>query len=132
MAKKIKVPVSLGAAVDMLYQMRATRLALASKVKDLKSGEAEVKTVMMKRFGKDKLEGAAGKIASMSITPNDVPTVKDWQKVFAYVKKTGSFDLFQRRLSDEAVKLRWDAGKSIPGVDVFHDSRISVTKRSKK
>lgn len=128
--QKLKLPATLGAAVDYLYEMRTKRLALFAVVEQLKSLEHAAKLQLMRKFGKAKLQGAAGSRASMTLTANDVPTPKDWKKIYAHIKKTGDFDLLQKRLSNDAVKARWANNKAIPGVEVFHDTKISVTKKA--
>jgi hypothetical protein len=45
-----------------------------------------------------------------------------------YIKATGSVDLLQKRVTESAVKLRWDAGVSLPGVEKTTKDVITVTK----
>ncbi len=57
-----------------------------------------------------------------------VPQVKDWDKFYAFVKKTGQFDLVQRRLADTAIRERWDNGKEVPGVEAFGAVSVSLNR----
>jgi hypothetical protein len=54
--------------------------------------------------------------------------VEDWPKLYAHIKKTGEFELMQRRLGETAVKERWDADKQVPGVGRFTAKKVSCTR----
>jgi hypothetical protein len=62
------------------------------------------------------------------VVTKTIPRVADWDKLYAFVKKTGSFDLLQRRLTDSAIQERWEAGKSVPGVETFNAVSVSINK----
>ena len=62
------------------------------------------------------------------IVTKQVPKVKDWDEFYKYVKKTGSFDLMQKRLTDAAIKERWENGKEVPGVEHFNVVSVSINK----
>ena len=72
--------------------------------------------------------GAAGKVARVSVVTKDVPQVKDWDAFYKYVSRTKSFDLLQRRLSDAAIKERWENKKQVPGVEAFTVVSVSLNK----
>ena len=123
-----KYPKSVGACVDLLYQRRAERQALAKQLEDLKSEETELENHIFNAFGKQELRGAKGTIATASIKEDNVPTIEDWDVFFEHVKKTKSWDMLQRRLSTTAVRERWKSNKEVPGVGVFHKMSLSLTK----
>lgn len=128
---KYKVPKTVGAAIDLLQTIRAKRQALTTQAEAEKSQESLLHTTILNMFKKTELDGAKGKLATASIGKNDVANLKDDRKFFAYLKKTGDFDLIQRRLSNEACRLRWADGKTIPGVEAFTVVKINLTKRKK-
>lgn len=123
-----KYPKSVGACVDLLYQRRAERLAVQARVEELKADEADLERHIFNTFGKQELRGAKGTVASASIKEENVPTMEDWEAFRAWVVKTKSWDLLQKRLSSTAVRERWNAGKEVPGVGVFHKMSLSLTK----
>jgi hypothetical protein len=123
-----ELPKTFGAIPDFLYDLRAERLRLNRLVTALEEQELKFKLAVLDRFPKQQLTGARGARGKLEIEPIDVPTLADPQKFFKHVKKTGEFDLLERRLSREAVKLRWQAGKEIPGVDHFKDRRLAIKK----
>lgn len=44
------------------------------------------------------------------------PSVTDWDALYKHIASTQSFDLLHKRLTETAVKLRWDDGAEVPGV----------------
>lgn len=126
--KKYVFPKTLGACADKLYELKAKRSA-AQKVADaIEEEEKALKEHIINTLPKSEANGVAGKLCRVTVVIKEVPQVKDWDAFYKHVKKTGDFDLLQRRLSDAAVKLRWDAKKKVPGVDVFNAVSLSMNK----
>jgi len=124
----IKMPKTIGACADMLYELRAKRSAAQKIADELEAQEKAVKEHIIQTLPKSEASGVAGKVARVTVVTKDVPQVENWDDFYKHVKKTGSFDLMQRRLADTAVKERWDAGKQVPGVKVFHAVSVSLNK----
>ena len=125
--KKFKFPKALGACADKLYEIRQKRLAMQKEVDEVEAEEKALKEHIIQTLPKSD-SGAAGQVARVSIVTKDVPQVKDWDAFYKYVSRTKSFDLLQRRLSDAAVKERWDNKKDIPGVEAFTVVSVSLNK----
>ena len=70
----------------------------------------------------------AGKLARVTIINKIVPEVKDWDALYAHIKKTSSFDLLNRALNRKAVEERYEAGKCVPGVEDFQTATVSINK----
>ena len=130
---KIKPPKTLGACIDTLYAWERERAEVAQRAEALKVREALLETHILNTFSKADLEGAAGKIAKINVLRPVVPQGegdgKGWSKLYAYIVRTKAFDLLQKRLSTSAVRERWEAGKTVPGVTKFTAVTLSVTKR---
>jgi hypothetical protein len=122
------LPKTIGACADALYKIRQDRLTVQKKIDELKGREEQLREYLIATLPKSDATGAAGKVARAQIKDKRVPKVEDWDALYKHVKRTGSFELLQRRVSDEAVKERWDAGKQVPGVEVFTTVTVSVTK----
>jgi hypothetical protein len=127
-AQPFKPPKQLAVCGDLLYTTRQERLALEKLVEELKTKENILREHLIANLPKSEASGIAGKIARVKIDTKDVPHVKDWETLQKYVKRTGSFELLQRRISDTAVKERWEAGKEVPGVERFTATVVSCTK----
>lgn len=127
-AKEFKIPKTIGACSDLLYKLRAKRLVAQAAADKIKVNEELLKTHIINTLPKSEVTGVAGRFARVSISPKDVPQVEDWPLFYEYLLKSGEFDLLQRRLSDGAVKDRWDDGVVIPGVKKFRVITVSSTK----
>ena len=125
MAEDLK---DLAEKADKLYTIREARLALQKQVDELKKVETELETELIERISADDAMGVVGKLRRATVVRSDEPVIEDYTAFMTYVATRKQFDLVQRRLSSEAVKLRWAAGKAIPGIGVFHRKKISLTK----
>ena len=132
-------PKSLGACIDKLYALRAERLKLKAKADAIGSQEQALRLHLVATLGKDDLEGGRGKLASASINRSVVADVKDWLKLYAFIKKTNGFDLLQRRVTDAAYRERlgeFDLHKGatkaqltlVPGVEPFTVVSLNLNK----
>ena len=125
---KYKFPKALGACADKLFELRNKRLAEQKKVDEIAAEETALKNHVIENLPKSEASGVAGKLARVTVVTKQVPQVKDWDVFYKYVKKTGSFDLMQKRLTDAAIKERWEAGKEVPGVEHFNAVSVSINK----
>jgi hypothetical protein len=130
--KTHKLPKKLGDIVDLLYKTKQDRLKLKRQADELKQKETFIAEALIRDFGKEKLRGARGRIASVAVDMNDIPTIEDADALFKYIKRTGAFDLMQRRLNSKAVEERWADKKSIPGVSKFRVAKVSPHKLGAK
>lgn len=129
-AVKHSMPAKIGPAVDDLYLLRQERLRYHRIVENIASCEAKAKKDLIAKYGRAEVDGAAGKLSTSTAERVDVPKLEDPDKFYAHVRKTGEFDLLERRLNREAVRQRWEAEKAVPGVGVFHDIHVSVHKKA--
>lgn len=123
-----KFPKALGACADRLYLLRAKRLEEQKKVDAIAAEEKALREHIINTLPKSEASGVAGKVARVTVVTKEVPQVKDWDLFYKYIKKTGQFDLMQRRLTDGAIKERWENGKEVPGVEHFQAVTISMNK----
>lgn len=125
---KYKFPKALGACADKLYELKQKRLDMQKAVDVVEAEEKALKEHIINNLPKSEASGVAGKVARVTVVTKEIPQVKDWEAFYKYVKKTGQFDLLQRRLTDAAIKERWENGKEIPGVEHFNATAISLNK----
>lgn len=140
--KKLKLPKSLGACVDLYHTMRQKRLAANKDVEAMKAQESEVSTYIIDNLSKKEEGGAIGTAYKGTIVNETIYQVEDWEKFYNHLKKTGEFDLLNKALNQAAVKERVaaqdrPAGKKgenwkpklPPGVKTFTAFKLSVTKK---
>lgn len=118
----------LAKAVDDYDMAREARLAADKVAADLKKKENDLYNFLIDNISKSDASGVIGKRKCAKVVTRTEPTPESWDKVFAYVKKTNSFDLLQKRLSAPAVRERWEDNREIPGVGRIQVVSISLTK----
>jgi hypothetical protein len=126
--KAAKFPKSLGACVDLYKALQEKRLAAQKLIEPLAKQEALLKAHIIDQLPKSQLGGVAGQNYRGEIKKKQIPQVKDWGKLQAYIKKSGKFELLGRSINAAAVAELWDAKKKVPGVEAFEAISLSVTK----
>jgi hypothetical protein len=124
----VKVPKSLAACADLYYELRQERLAADKVAATLKEKESFIREHLINNLSIGDATGAQGKIARATIVKADSYQLKDYEKVFKWAAKNDAPDMFQKRLNMEAVQLRLDAGKKIPGIEKIIIKKISLSK----
>ena len=124
----IKLPRTLAAMADRLYKLKDLKREAQAKVDLIDDERKAIEAELINSLPKDDSTGIQGKLARVSLIIKDVPQVEDWDKVRKYIVKTGSWDLLQKRVSSQAVELRWDDDKQIPGIIAFPKVSVSLNK----
>lgn len=122
---------TLGQAIDNLYTARAERLAKAKEVKELQAKESVAKAQVLKLLGETGLQKASGMLATAGITTEDIPFVKNWDQIYAYIKINDRFDLLQRRIGVVAWRDLYKDGIIVPGTEAAIDTDLSLTKSTR-
>ena len=98
---------------------------LSASLTRSKKKRRPLKAHIIKTMPKDST-GVSGKLARVSIVPTTVVHIDDWPTLYRYISENNAFDLLQRRVSDKAVKDRWDHQKVVPGVSPFPVTNLSI------
>lgn len=122
---------TLGEAIDKLYTVRASRLALARDIKELQAKEAAAKLAVLKLLEETGLKKASGQLATAGITTDDIPYIKDWDQVYEYIKINDRFDLLQKRIGVVAWRDLFKDGILVPGTEAAVDTDLSLTKSTR-
>lgn len=124
-----KFPKSMGACADLLFTMREKRLAADKIAEELKKQETALINHIIDNLDKES-SGAIGKHHKVRVVTKQKPQIKDFDALAKWVKKTGRFDVFQRRLSETAIMdtLAQPRSKGVPGVELFNAVTVSLTK----
>jgi len=117
----------LPAMVDQYQKTRANRLAKEKEAKAIKETETEELNLILESLRESETEAIGGTTHLAKRVVKDEPIAEDWEKIHEYIQATGEFDLLHRRLTDTAVKARWDDGVEIPGVGSFPVEKLSLT-----
>jgi uncharacterized membrane protein YraQ (UPF0718 family) len=123
-----KPPKTLAECADLLSKIKQERFIQQKIVDELQKKEIILKKHLIDNLPKSQASGISGKIANAKITQKEIPQMQDWDAFWKDFDKEKDTDLLQRRLSNEAVKLRWEAGKQISGVGKYIVIDVSITK----
>jgi len=116
----------IGPTIDKLNALREEKRALDAQIKVIDEKYAELETELLAKFEAEGTDKGNGKTASASVTSTVVGNVTDWDAFSAYVVKTKFTHLFQRRLSDPAIRELFEQGKKIPGCEPFQKKRLNL------
>ncbi len=121
---------SIGQLIDRMDELRESKRKLSEQEKVIQAEYDLVKLKLIERLGKEGMEKATGQRASAGISRVVVANIVDDAKLFAYIKKTGHFHLFQRRISDPAFRELYELskGKGVPGLEPF--TKVDINLRS--
>lgn len=107
---------------------RERRLAMQKDVDAKHATEKSYRDDLLALLQKKEQQGITVDFYNYIEKETEEPTLKNPAKLFKHIKKTGEFDLLQRRLNTTAIKQRWEEGKKVPGVKKFPVKTLSVTK----
>lgn len=123
-----KFPKSMGVCADRLYALRAKRIEEAKKLDLMIAEESALKDHIIEHLPKSEQTGASGKVANVKVVTKEIPVVEDWDKFYAFVRKSKRTDLLQKRLAEGAIQEILDAGKKVDGIGTFNKVTLSLTK----
>lgn len=121
-----KLTGTIGGMIDQLHALRERKRELQAEIDKVEGEYSGVEEQLMEKLAAEGVDASKGKVASCSITKTTVAEVKDWDEVFKYVKKTGHFHLFQRRITDGAYREILESGKKVPGIEPFVKKRLNL------
>lgn len=132
-AKTKRVVKNVNWYVDTHYALKVKRDKLKDKVKEVVDDIEKLEGEALHKFGKEGIEGAKGKKATGFIQELDHYNVADRRKLDAYVKRTGHFELFQNRVSGDAVQDIEATSKrfkrSAAGIGLYTSTHFRTRKR---
>ena len=90
---------------------------LSKEVEALKTKRAAMGEDIIKNFTKG-ITRIDTKLGSLTLDADNYEgCVKDWDKLYTYIKKSGEFGLLQKRLGQSLFKEMFEDGKKVPGVE---------------
>lgn len=140
-APVFKVPKTLAAAADKVYELREERLGFSRQADAIKAEEGFLREHLIEHIPKGDATGVVGKVVRVIIKTDTVPVAEDWSAIYKSIvdtylahvkKKTGqqdaAFALLNKALNSASVKEQWEAGKAVPGVGKFNSKSLSINK----
>lgn len=121
---------TIGGLADYMFELRELKKAKEAEVAEIEARFKEAEEKVMALLDEQQSTKGAGSLASVSITTSVTASEVDWPKVEQYIKKTGFFHLFQRRIADAAYRELLEQGKKVPGITPFNKRRLNLTRKS--
>jgi methionyl-tRNA synthetase len=121
-------PLEMSAKVDEYFQAREVRLAADKEAAKLKETETKLKDELIRALSESQLTSLGGKLARVTIQQKIKPITTSWAEVYEYIQQNQAWDLIQKRLTETAVKARWEDGIKIPGIGEFPVLDLSIAK----
>lgn len=118
----------LALLTDRYVEVRQDRLDADRVAAGLKEAEQELKRALIGTLIESGVGMVGGTRKKVTLHTKEKPQVADWEKVYEYMQKYDAPDLLQRRLNAGAVKLRFDEGDEIPGIEYIEVNDLSVSK----
>lgn len=117
-----------GQLADLLYDVHQHRLEQQREAAATDKLESLLERYFIQQLPTGSATGIAGKKGRVQLKKKSRPSVIDWPKFYAHIKKNNAFELLNRAVNTKSVSERWEAGKQIPGVEKFEYNSVSVTK----
>ena len=122
---------TIGELVDALHDKREELRDIQSEEKRVRKEKDEIELQIAeecKRLGVDQVRG---ELATATFKITKVPTVRDWDKVYRYIKQHAAFYLLERRVSVTAWREEVEArkGRALPGVESFEKESVNLVTR---
>ncbi len=117
---------TIGGMTDKLITLRDKKRVLESEIAGIDADYKETERMLMDKLDAEGTDKGGGKKGTVSVSSSVVGDVQDWDKFNAYVKKTGFFHLYQRRISDAAFRELYESKGAVPGIEPFTKRRLNV------
>lgn len=109
------------------HLLEGKRKDAAAKLKEIEEQVAEVDGQLLELLeaaGEEKVQIKGG--LGIQLRSSVVPTVKDWDSFYAWIKKNNAFYMLERRPSVTGYRDVLASGKAIPGVDSFTKTKVAL------
>lgn len=121
-------PSEIGELIDHFKQRDLERLEANRKAEEATSTADMLKQAVIAQLKRSNVTIGGGRQFLAELTIDEVPRVTDWEKFYAHVAATNSFDLLERRPGKVAFRERWQAGEVVPGTEKFPVDKLSIRK----
>ena len=122
----IQRPQTLGSMIDALNDAREEKRQLNEQLKTIKAAYDILEAQIIERLDSEESRKAEGRKAGVSITEVIVGNIEDYDALCRFVKRTGNFQLFQRRISDPAFRELMELKGVVPGLVPFTKRNLNL------
>lgn len=117
----------LGELIDYKAALKQETDAINAELKRVKELDNAAEAALFAAFEEQGMTKASGKLATISIKESIVPTVRDWDAYYAFIKANDYFHLLEKRPSAPGCRELFERDGSIPGVEPFNKRSLHFT-----
>ena len=128
--KSVK-PQTLGKTIDSLWALREVKRAKEAEIKEIEGQISAAESMLFDRLDAEDTVKGEGKNASVSISESVNFNITDFDEFAKYVGKSKQFHLFQRRVSELAVREIFENKGAVPGLTPYTKRKINLRSLSK-
>lgn len=115
------------AKIKQRHKLELERKKLSAQLKGLEDQISELDAELIQSLQDSdeeqvKISGGIG----IKLVSSTVPSVKDWDAFYAWIKKNNAFWMLERRPSVTGYRDTLAAGKAIPGVESFTKIKLGL------
>lgn len=129
-AVKTAKPLTTGKLIDSIWELKEEKKKLSAQEKKLNEQIEELETQLFEKLDAEDTTRGSGAKASASIgesTQFSFDGEDGFDQFAKFVKKTGYFHLFQRRVTAEACREVLQQKGAVPGLKIFTKRTINLT-----
>lgn len=125
-------PATLGKLIDRMWEQREKKRAKQTEIELLEAQIEETEALILTRLDDEEVDTGRGKKAAVSIGETICFSISDFERFAKYVRRNNYFHLFQRRVSDLAVRELYQGNRVVPGLTPFKRRRINLRSLEQK
>jgi hypothetical protein len=114
--------------INQYISLRAQRIVKEKEAAEIQELEEDLKKTIISKFREGDIKAMGSTNGLVKMMKTEEPVANDWLAVWEYIRENDAFELLHRRLTNTAVKERWDAGIEIPGVGRTDVYKLTVSK----
>jgi hypothetical protein len=123
---------TVGDVIRTYMNLRSKKEAIEGEVKEqvkeIKAKMSKLEAYLKTKMDSDGLTSFKSEWGTAFLTTNDYANVADWDEVVQFAKENDAYDLFEKRVSKNAVRGYIDLNKTIPP-GINYGTRVDVNIR---
>lgn len=116
----------IGDLIDGMFALRERKRELEAQIKEIEGEYDGLSNTLLEKFEAEHATASRGSKATASVTTSVTGNIVEFDDLCKFVKRTGYFHLFERRISATAYRELLDSGKKVPGVETFVKKRVNL------
>ena len=117
---------TIGVKIDTLQKLREKKRKLEASVKEVADSMSVLEKELMEQMDTEGVMKSTGKLASVSISESEKPSIEDWDLFYGYIHRNKYYHLLERRPSVTGCRELFEKKGKIPGVVPFTQRTINM------